>query len=69
MAAKPAAGTLYGRAYAAGREAQRQVLLDAASGLLEAEGPESILVSGGKSTRYTSPFLFARRLLINTIRS
>ncbi len=42
MAAKPASGTAYGRAYAAGRAAQRQVLLDAASQLLETEGPEAL---------------------------
>jgi AcrR family transcriptional regulator len=42
MAAKPAEGTPYGRAYAAGREVQRQLLLDAASRLLEAEGPEAL---------------------------
>jgi AcrR family transcriptional regulator len=40
--AKPAAGTPYGEAYAAGREAQRRVLLDAASRLLETEGPEAL---------------------------
>jgi len=42
MAAKPAAGTAYARAYAAGRDAQRRVLLDAASRLLEAEGPDAL---------------------------
>jgi AcrR family transcriptional regulator len=40
--AKPVAGTPYGDAYAAGRDAQRQVLLDAASRLLETEGPEAL---------------------------
>jgi AcrR family transcriptional regulator len=40
--AKAAAGTPYGDAYAAGREAQRRVLLDAASRLLETEGPEAL---------------------------
>jgi AcrR family transcriptional regulator len=38
----PAAETLYGQAYVAGREAQRRVLLDAASGVLQAEGPEAL---------------------------
>jgi AcrR family transcriptional regulator len=42
MAARPTAGTPYGDAYAAGRSAQRQVLLDAASELLESEGPEAL---------------------------
>jgi AcrR family transcriptional regulator len=42
MAAKPAAGTPYGRAYEAGREAQRRLLLDASSGLLETEGPQAL---------------------------
>jgi AcrR family transcriptional regulator len=42
MAAKPAAGTPYAEAYEIGREAQRQVLLDAASRLLEAEGPDAL---------------------------
>jgi AcrR family transcriptional regulator len=42
MAAKPADGTPYGQAYAAGRQAQRQLLLDAASQLLETEGPEAL---------------------------
>jgi AcrR family transcriptional regulator len=40
--AKPVAGTPYGDAYAAGRAAQRRVLLDAASRLLETEGPEAL---------------------------
>jgi AcrR family transcriptional regulator len=42
MAAKPAAGTPYGRAYEAGREAQRRLLLDASSRLLETEGPQAL---------------------------
>jgi AcrR family transcriptional regulator len=42
MAARPAAGTPYARAYEAGREAQRRVLLDAASRLLETEGPQAL---------------------------
>jgi len=42
MAAKPAAHTPYGRAYEAGREAQRRLLLDAAGRLLESEGPEAL---------------------------
>jgi AcrR family transcriptional regulator len=42
MPAKPAAGTPYGDAYAAGLQAQRQLLLDAASRLLETEGPEAL---------------------------
>ena len=40
--AKPAAGTPYARAYEAGREAQRRLLLDAASRLLETEGPQAL---------------------------
>lgn len=39
---RPAAETLYGQAYVAGREQQRRVLLDAASGILEAEGPAAL---------------------------
>lgn len=42
MAAKPAAGTPYARAYEAGREAQRRLLLDAAGRLLETEGPQAL---------------------------
>jgi AcrR family transcriptional regulator len=42
MAAKPAAGTPYAEAYEAGRQVQRQVLLDAAGSLLEAEGPQAL---------------------------
>jgi AcrR family transcriptional regulator len=42
MAAKPAAGTPYRRAYESGRQAQRQLLLDAASRLLESEGPQAL---------------------------
>jgi AcrR family transcriptional regulator len=42
MAAKPAAGTAYRQAYEAGRAAQRELLLDVASRLLESEGPEAL---------------------------
>ena len=42
MAAKPAAGTPYARAYEAGREAQRRLLLDAAGRLSETEGPQAL---------------------------
>jgi AcrR family transcriptional regulator len=42
MAAKPALGTPYARAYEAGRDAQRRLLLDAASRLLESEGPQAL---------------------------
>ena len=42
MAAKPAAGTPYRRAYESGRAAQRRLLLDAASRLLESEGPQAL---------------------------
>lgn len=42
MAAKPAAGTPYRLAYESGRQAQRQLLLDAASRLLESEGPQAL---------------------------
>lgn len=42
MAAKPADGTPYRRAYESGREAQRQLLLDAASRILESEGPQGL---------------------------
>lgn len=42
MAAKPADGTPYAQAYEAGRESRRQLLLDAASRLLESEGPEAL---------------------------
>jgi AcrR family transcriptional regulator len=40
--ARPGADTPYGAAYAAGREAQRRVVLDAASAILEAEGPDAL---------------------------
>ncbi len=40
--ARPAAGTAYGEAYAAGRQVVRRLLLDAASRLLEAEGPDAL---------------------------
>lgn len=40
--ARPAADTPYGQAYAEGREALRRVVLDAASRLLEAEGPGAL---------------------------
>ena len=39
---RPAADSAYGRAYAAGRPAVRRLVLDAASRLLEAEGPEAL---------------------------
>ena len=39
---RPAADSAYGRAYAAGRQAVRRLVLDAASRLLEAEGPEAL---------------------------
>jgi AcrR family transcriptional regulator len=39
---RPAADSAYGQAYAAGRQAVRRLLLDAASRLLEAEGPEAL---------------------------
>ena len=42
MAAKPADGTPYRRAYDSGREAQRRLLLDAASRILESEGPQGL---------------------------
>jgi AcrR family transcriptional regulator len=40
--ARPAAGTAYAEAYAAGRQVVRRLLLDAASRLLEAEGPDTL---------------------------
>jgi AcrR family transcriptional regulator len=39
---RPAADSPYGQAYAAGRQAVRRLVLDAASRLLEAEGPEAL---------------------------
>jgi AcrR family transcriptional regulator len=39
---RPAAGSAYGRAYAAGRQAVRRLVLDAASRLLESEGPDAL---------------------------
>jgi AcrR family transcriptional regulator len=39
---RPAAGSAYGRAYAAGRLAVRRLVLDVASRLLEAEGPDAL---------------------------
>jgi AcrR family transcriptional regulator len=39
---RPAADSAYGQAYAAGRQAVRRLVLDAASRLLEAEGPEAL---------------------------
>jgi AcrR family transcriptional regulator len=39
---RPAADSAYGRAYAAGRQAVRRLLLDVASRLLEAEGPDAL---------------------------
>jgi AcrR family transcriptional regulator len=42
MAAKPADGTPYRQAYDSGREAQRRLLLDAASRILEGEGPQAL---------------------------
>ncbi|HEY6708963.1 MAG TPA: TetR/AcrR family transcriptional regulator [Actinomycetota bacterium] len=39
---RPAADSAYGRAYAAGPRAVRRLVLDAASRLLEAEGPEAL---------------------------
>ena len=39
---RPAADTPYGQAYAAGRRAVRRLVLDAASRLLEAEGPDAL---------------------------
>jgi AcrR family transcriptional regulator len=39
---RPAADSPYGQAYAAGRPAVRRLVLDAASRLLEAEGPEAL---------------------------
>jgi AcrR family transcriptional regulator len=39
---RPATDSAYGQAYAAGRQAVRQLLLDAASRLLEAEGPDGL---------------------------
>jgi len=40
--ARPVADSPYGRAYAAGRDAQRRVVLDAASRFLETEGPDAL---------------------------
>lgn len=39
---RPGADSAYGRAYAAGRQAVRRLVLDAASRLLEAEGPDAL---------------------------
>jgi AcrR family transcriptional regulator len=39
---RPGADSAYGQAYAAGREAVRRLVLDAASRLLEAEGPDAL---------------------------
>jgi AcrR family transcriptional regulator len=39
---RPAADSPYGKAYAAGRQAVRRLVLDTASRLLEAEGPEAL---------------------------
>jgi AcrR family transcriptional regulator len=39
---RPAADSAYGQAYAAGRQAVRRLVLDAASRLLEAEGPDAL---------------------------
>jgi AcrR family transcriptional regulator len=39
---RPAADSAYGQAYAAGRQAVRRLVLDVASRLLEAEGPEAL---------------------------
>ena len=39
---RPDPETPYGQSYAAGREAQRRLVLDTASHLLEAEGPEAL---------------------------
>jgi AcrR family transcriptional regulator len=39
---RPAADSPYGQAYAAGRRAVRRLVLDAASRLLEAEGPDAL---------------------------
>jgi AcrR family transcriptional regulator len=39
---RPAADSAYGRAYAAGRQAVRRLVLDVASRLLEAEGPQAL---------------------------
>jgi AcrR family transcriptional regulator len=39
---RPAADSAYGRAYAAGRQAVRRLVLDVASRLLEAEGPDAL---------------------------
>lgn len=40
--ARPAATTPYWEAYQTGRDAQRQVVLDAASGILQAHGPDAL---------------------------
>jgi AcrR family transcriptional regulator len=39
---RPAADSAYGQAYAAGRQAVRRLVLDVASRLLEAEGPDAL---------------------------
>jgi AcrR family transcriptional regulator len=39
---RPGADSAYGQAYAAGRQAVRRLVLDAASRLLEAEGPDAL---------------------------
>ena len=39
---RPAAGSAYGRAYANGPQAVRRLVLDVASRLLEAEGPDAL---------------------------
>jgi len=39
---RPAADSAYGRAYAAGRQAVHRLVLDVASRLLEAEGPDAL---------------------------
>jgi AcrR family transcriptional regulator len=41
---RPGTDSAYGQAYAAGRQAVRRLLLDAASRLLEAEGPDALTV-------------------------
>jgi AcrR family transcriptional regulator len=42
MTVRPEAETPYRRAYLAGRDAQRRVVLDAASNILEAQGPDAL---------------------------
>jgi AcrR family transcriptional regulator len=42
VAVRPAAETAYGRAYLAGRDAQRRVVLDAASSILQTHGPDAL---------------------------